>query len=117
MEDKRVADAIKYFVYSKFLDEPVSSLDIKNQGIILELMESLAKNGISIVFTTHLPLHAYSIANVAMLMIAKDRYESGPAKEILREDLLTELYGVNIKKLDFKEQGRDLSAFLPIYKP
>ncbi len=44
------------------LDEPTSHLDFGNQFKILNLVESLAKSGFSVVMTSHFPDHAFLIS-------------------------------------------------------
>ena len=40
------------------LDEPESNLDFKNQLLVLDTIEELAKSGLTCIFNTHFPAHA-----------------------------------------------------------
>ena len=51
------------------LDEPESNLDFKNQLIVLETIERLARErGIAAVINTHYPAHALKIADKALIL-------------------------------------------------
>ena len=50
------------------LDEPESNLDFKNQLLVLDTMQSLARAGLTCVFNTHYPAHALRRANKALLL-------------------------------------------------
>src|SRR6185436_9711911 len=51
------------------LDEPMSALDLRNQGRILNLFKRLANEKHSaIIFSTHRPEHAFRIASTALLL-------------------------------------------------
>ena len=50
------------------LDEPESNLDFKNQLLVLDTIEELAKSGLTCIFNTHFPAHALRRANQALLL-------------------------------------------------
>ncbi len=97
------------------LDEPTSALDLHNQATILEQICTLAKrDGMTIVMTTHHPHHALSVADRALLMFGQAECRGGSADEMLREDLLSDLYSVPLKRLSFEHNGRSVETFAPI---
>jgi len=79
------------------LDEPESNLDFKNQLIILETIERLAKErNISCVFNTHYPAHALKIATEALILTRDGESIFGPARNVINEDNLRNAFGVNV---------------------
>ncbi len=79
------------------MDEPASSLDYGNQIRLLSHVKRLAKQGLSIIMSTHSPEHAlYCGAKVIML---KDGHIlcSGTAEEVINENNLREIYGIDVE--------------------
>jgi iron complex transport system ATP-binding protein len=99
------------------LDEPTSALDLKNQILVLDWITRLShQDGLTVVLTTHHPHHALAVADNALLMLGGAKYACGPAKEVLSEENLHALYGVDIKLLPFEHDGQlreTLVAVLP----
>lgn len=60
------------------LDEPCAGLDVANQVKILKVIRSLAREGYSILMTSHLPDHAFAAGGQAALL--KDGVLRGPAE-------------------------------------
>jgi iron complex transport system ATP-binding protein len=100
------------------LDEPTSSLDLRNQALIIDWIARLAhEDGLTVVFTTHHPHHALAVADAALLMLGERDYASGPARTVLTEANLLALYGVPLKRLSFDHGGRTVETFAPIFLP
>jgi iron complex transport system ATP-binding protein len=98
------------------LDEPTSALDLKNQGIILEWIRRLSREqGLTVVFTTHLPHHAHVVADTTMLMLGEKEFLCGPTAEVITEENLHRLYGVALKRVQFEAEGEIVGTFIPIY--
>lgn len=96
------------------LDEPASALDLKNQEVILSWIARLSRDqGLTVIFTTHHPQHAFAVADKALLMLAPDRYVVGDAGDILNEENLTALYGVPIQRFAY---GETHAAFVPLLR-
>ena len=99
------------------LDEPTSALDLKNQALVLQWMERLAKeDGLTIIFTTHHPHHALAVADTALLMFDETHYYCGATKEVLTDTNLHELYGVPMKYLEFRYNGRKVQTLAPVFE-
>ena len=92
------------------LDEPTSALDMKHQHDILTAMMQLAKDGTTIVFTTHLPNHALAISDSAML-VGGAVPQFGTASDILTENKLSELFGVNLRHVRLEGVGSAFVSF------
>ncbi len=97
------------------LDEPTSALDLKNQIVVLDWITRLShQDGLTVLFTTHHPHHALAVADNALLMLGGDRFDRGPASEVLGEENLRTLYGVDIKHLSFEHQGARHETLVPV---
>ena len=80
------------------LDEPESNLDFKNQLVILETIERLARDrGISCVFNTHYPAHALKVATHALILTGGGDSMFGPVHEVVNEDNLRSAFSVNVR--------------------
>jgi iron complex transport system ATP-binding protein len=89
------------------LDEPTSALDLKNQIVVLDWITRLShQDGLTVLFTTHHPHHALAVADNALLMLGGSKYACGPASEVLSEENLHALYGVDLKLLPFEHKGK-----------
>lgn len=95
------------------LDEPASALDLRNQGRVLAVLDSLASEGMSIVMTTHHPDHALRVAGRTMLVVDPDDIRVGDTTALLTGDTLSELYGLPISTLDVAIGGRDERVVVP----
>jgi len=93
------------------LDEPTSALDIRNQAMVLEQIHQLSrKDGLTVLFTTHNPQHGLDVADDALLMLSHDRHATGPARDVLSEENLLDLYGVPLRRLKV-DDGHDAITF------
>jgi iron complex transport system ATP-binding protein len=82
------------------LDEPTASLDFGNQVRVLQRISALAGSGISILFSSHDPDHAFLCARRALLLAEGRVVEIGAPKTVIRPDTLERLYGVSVKVID-----------------
>jgi iron complex transport system ATP-binding protein len=93
-----------------FLDEPVASLDIAHQIAVMEIARAYAARGGGVVAVMHdLNLTAMYAARVTVMsggLVAG----AGPGDEVLRDELLSSVYGCPIRLGVAPEQG---SFFLP----
>jgi iron complex transport system ATP-binding protein len=72
------------------------------------------QDGLTVLFTTHHPHHALAVADNALLMLGGAKYASGPASEVLNEENLHALYGVDIKLLPFEHNGEMRRTLVPV---
>jgi iron complex transport system ATP-binding protein len=97
------------------LDEPTSALDLKNQIVVLDWVTRLShQDGLTVLFTTHHPHHALAVADNALLMLGGSRYAAGLASEVLSEENLRALYGVDLKLLSFEHKGQAHETLVPV---
>lgn len=73
------------------LDEPTSVLDLRNQRNILAIITSLAREGLSIVYTTHDPTHAF-VTSQKTIVMAEEGLTIGETHQELTSARLSELY-------------------------
>ncbi|MFZ7110648.1 MAG: ABC transporter ATP-binding protein [Desulfatiglandales bacterium] len=98
------------------LDEPTAALDLRNQRVILNWISRLAhEEGLAVVFTTHHPHHAFAAADTTLLMLGEREFLSGPTAQVMTEGHLRSLYGVDLKRLTFQNNGRKMETFVPVY--
>lgn len=79
------------------LDEPTASLDFGNQLRVLHRISALARGGISVLFSSHDPDHAFLCAQRALLLGRGRPLALGAPAEVIRSDTLQELYGVAVE--------------------
>ena len=81
------------------LDEPTATLDLGNQVRVLERIKNLSEKGMSILFSSHDPDHAFMCASRALLLAEGRALEIGPPQEVIRADTLQRMYGVPVQVL------------------
>ena len=97
------------------LDEPTSALDLRNQIKVLDWITRLSHDHeLTVLFTTHHPHHALAVADDALLMLGGTRYAHGLASEVLNEENLHALYGVDLKLLAFEHKGKSHETLVPV---
>ncbi len=91
------------------LDEPTSSLDAKEVGILFDIVRRLQQKGIAFVFITHRLDEVFEISN--RITILKDGQYVGtfPTKEMTRHDLVTRMVGREVSGESARRRARDLS--------
>ncbi len=78
------------------MDEPTASLDYGNQVKVLRQISRLAREGMSIIMTTHFPDHAFLCASKVGL-ITRDWVRFGDPDDVVTEQSLGETYGVDVR--------------------
>lgn len=99
---RALAQEAKFMV----LDEPTASLDFGNQMKVLEVLNSLATEGLGIVLTTHTPDHVFLLHDAkAVMVVRRDRILTGTADEIVTAESLSETYEVPVLVEDIDING------------
>ena len=79
------------------LDEPESNLDFKNQLVILETIQRLAREQqISCIFNTHYPDHALRVSDVALLLYRSGQYVFGRAEDVISSENMEASFEVKV---------------------
>ncbi len=82
------------------LDEPLASLDLRNQAIAMSAIREEAARGALVVVTSH-ELHLLGLyADRALLLAKGGAVAQGPIGSVLREDLLEEAYGIALRRVE-----------------
>ena len=97
------------------LDEPTASLDFKNQSLILNTVNKLAAQGLTIIMTTHFPNHALLYSSRAALMKRGGFIGVGETNDVINEESLSATYGIPVKIFSVYdcEQGREVKFCIP----
>lgn len=96
------------------LDEPTNHLDLGNQYKILKMIKDLAKEGYSILMTTHFPDHVILLEGKVGIISDEGSMKFGTVKELLTEEMLEDIYKTGLKKIYVEELGRDICTFKKI---
>ena len=88
------------------LDEPTSHLDFGNQIKLLEIIDNLAKTGLSIIMSSHFPDHAFLSSTKVAIMKDKKFIDFGTPDDVVTEDNLKKAYSIDVKliELDYKRK-------------
>ena len=81
------------------LDEPTANLDFGNQLLVLEQAQNLAREGYTVIQTTHHPEQSYMFSD-RILAIQNGRVLSeGRPADVLTPEVMRKLYGVDVEIL------------------
>ncbi|HEX3012770.1 MAG TPA: ABC transporter ATP-binding protein [Methanobacterium sp.] len=86
------------------LDEPTSHLDFGNQIRTLNIIEKLAKKGLSVVMSSHFPDHAFISASKVAIMKGKNFIDIGTPDDVITEENMEKTYGINVKIMDIENR-------------
>lgn len=89
----RIARALAQEPSALVLDEPTTSLDIRHQMAILELLRRSADDGITVLLVTHSLDLAAQFADRMLLLSRGEVAAEGRPAGVLREKVLSEVYG------------------------
>ena len=94
------------------LDEPTSHLDLKNQTLVLRMINRLAGGGLSIVMSSHLPNHALLHSSRVVLMREGGVLSMGAPDDVINEANLRRIYGIKVKIFTGRdEEGHEEMKF------
>lgn len=79
------------------LDEPTTSLDFGNQSRVLDVIASLADDGLGIVYSTHDPNHARRCGTRALVYLPGGEVTFGAVDGLVEPATLSRVYGVPIE--------------------
>jgi ABC-type cobalamin/Fe3+-siderophores transport system ATPase subunit len=97
------------------MDEPTSGLDFGNQLKVLSHIARLAKRGLAVVMASHFPDHAFLYATKVALLRSGKLLMHGTPEEIVTEESLRTLYGVEVRIIDAGIYGdRRVKVCVPV---
>ncbi|MBQ0038317.1 MAG: ABC transporter ATP-binding protein [Clostridiales bacterium] len=89
------------------MDEPTANLDYGNQIRVLETVQSLAKQGYTVLMSTHNPQNALTYADRVLALYRGRVQADGAPREVLSGTLIRTLYGIETNvEGDFIIPGR-----------
>lgn len=101
-----IARAIVQEPKAVLFDEPTAHLDYGNQQRVLKRIRQMAADGFSVVITTHNPDHALLLGDRAAIVGRDGKIYQGSGEEIITEETLQQIYGIDLKLLWVEELGR-----------
>ena len=92
-----IARAIAQNANTIVMDEPTSALDYGNTVRVLSCVRQLAREGMSIVQSTHNPDQAFLYSDKALVM-KEGRIEAfGRPYDVITSELISDLYGIEVE--------------------
>ena len=85
------------------LDEPTASLDFGNQLLVLEQCRNLAREGYTVIQTTHNPEQSYQYSDRILTLQHGRVLAEGTPKEGLTEKTIRALYGVEVDVVSLRD--------------
>ncbi|WP_321423656.1 ABC transporter ATP-binding protein [uncultured Methanobacterium sp.] len=82
------------------LDEPTSHLDFGNQLKTLDIISTLASEGLSVVMTSHFPDHAFISSNKVAILKDKNFMAIGKPEEVINRENMEKAYGIHVEIVD-----------------
>lgn len=79
------------------MDEPTSALDYGNTMRVLSCVRQLAREGLSIVQSTHNPDHAFFYSDATMVLSEGGLKAFGDPREVITSELISELYDLEVE--------------------
>lgn len=96
------------------LDEPESNLDFKNQLIVLDTINSLAKQGMTCIFNTHYPAHALQRAQKSLLLCNGGDWIFGETDLVVTEENIRKAFGVDSVIGEVKTEEGSVKSVIPL---
>lgn len=96
------------------MDEPTSNLDFGNQLLVLSHVQQMARRGLTIVMASHFPDHAFLYASKVLLVNRGVAAGIGPPMEVVTEESIRDLYGVDVKLLSAFVDGSEVRVCVPL---
>lgn len=85
------------------LDEPTASLDPGNRYLVMNHLKRLAKNGYTVIQTTHDPEQTYLYADHVLAIRDGEVLMDGTPKQVLTDDIISRLYGTPMAVASLQE--------------
>ena len=88
------------------LDEPTSHLDFGNQIRLLEIIDNLAKSGLSIIMSSHFPDHAFLSSTKVAIMKDRKFIDFGTPDSVVTEENLRKAYSIDVKLIELDNKRK-----------
>ncbi|MBI4813416.1 MAG: ABC transporter ATP-binding protein [Methanobacterium sp.] len=90
------------------LDEPTSHLDFGNQLKTLDIISTLAADGLSVIMTSHFPDHAFISSNKVAIMKDRNFMAIGKPDEVINRENMEKAYGIHVEIVDIAAGDRKI---------
>lgn len=95
------------------MDEPTANLDYGNQYRVMERIAGLSRRDFIVLVSTHDPnqvlLHATRAIALEDGVVSAD----GAPEEVMSEELLSRLYGIEVHRRTVQDEGREVCVCIP----
>ena len=98
------------------MDEPTANLDLANQARVLDVIAELAASGLSVLFSSHDPNHAFCCANRVVLMREGAIMTSGAPADAMTSAALRALYEVDVDVVTIGAGRKICAPALPSWR-
>lgn len=101
------------------LDEPTANLDYGNQTRVLDILRRLARQGYTVIMTSHFPNHAFMVCNKVLLLSEGKIARYGSPEEIITDEYMSQLYGIFVKVTTTSindESGYPIKVCIPLLR-
>lgn len=92
-----IARAIAQDARTIIMDEPTSALDYGNTVRVLSCVRQLAREGLSIVQSTHQPDQAFLYSDKTLVISEGTVLAFGDPKDVITRELVSTIYGVDVE--------------------
>ena len=92
-----IARALAQNAKTIVMDEPTSALDYGNTVRVLSCVKQLAREGLSIVQSTHQPDQAFLFADKTLVVYDGTVEAYGDPKDVITAELVGRIYGVEVE--------------------
>jgi len=96
------------------MDEPTANLDYGNQFRVMERIRGLVEEGYTVIISTHNPEHALLFAEKAFVLQDGEVRAAGPSKQVLTEELMQQIYDLEVRLIDTDFRGDAAKVCLPV---
>ncbi|MDR0817706.1 MAG: ABC transporter ATP-binding protein [Clostridiales Family XIII bacterium] len=97
------------------MDEPTASLDFGNQQLVLERMQNLSRQGMSVLMVTHDPHHALACANKVIVMDEGVIIGEGTPEDTITTEMMEKIYGTRVFVTTVQlETGEEMRTVIPV---
>jgi iron complex transport system ATP-binding protein len=96
------------------MDEPTANLDYGNMVIVMKCIRQLAKKGLCVIFTTHMPDQAFMCNAKTAMLFREAPLVFGEANRVITEKNLYQAYHTDIQILEVIDtQGKPIRVCVP----
>ena len=90
------------------LDEPASNLDLANQSLLMQTINSLKAQGVGVLMISHVPTHAFACCENTLIIYHNGTSEYGPTEHIISTERLKQAYGTNVEIIEGKSTSGEI---------